>query len=434
MSNPGSPPPPAPPLRGANIGCADVPCEGEGSNSNRPPLPDSRERASGGGGEGRSHHAPLRELVVVFAVSGLIVALLFVFGTSRVGLQKDDAGQYYQMAESPTFLARLPYTFRVLTPGLAGLWPGDVVAGFTLVTLLALPLAATALYAYQRAIQLGHPAALAGALLFAVSGGSIRMLTTPVYVDALTYLTEAAAFWLLARRQFWPFVAVVTVGVLNRETALLLVALYLMVEPPTRTTWTRAALAVLVPAAGLGVVVGLKLAAGGVLGGTTPLATLAPFARTFQQTLPSLADLFDIYSMLGVLWLLAVRNLPGPTGFQRRALVYAVLVILQLTVSRGDEGRNLSHLFPVVIPLAMLEVQRVLGGGGRLGRARAILLVLGCAASMVHARWTILEPAALRYSLVALGTVLALAIAWGSPLVRKPDPSSTSGTDTLLRE
>ena len=69
--------------------------------------------------------------------------------------------------------------------------------------------------------------------------------------------------------------------------------------------------------------------------------------------------------MLGVLWLLALPHLPGPTAFQRRALVYAALVILQLTVSRGDEGRNLSHLFPVVIPLAMLDVQRVLGVGGR---------------------------------------------------------------------
>ena len=194
-------------------------------------------------------HAPVRvrEAVAVLALTGLVILALYAFATTRVGLRIDDAGQYYQMAESPSFLARLPYTFRVLTPGLAGLWPADPLAGFTLITLLALPLAATALYAYQRAIDLGRPAALAGALLFAVSGGSIRMLTTPVYVDALTYLTEATAFWLLARRQFWPFLAVVTVGALNRETALLLVVLYLVVEPPTRATWRRALLVVLLP-------------------------------------------------------------------------------------------------------------------------------------------------------------------------------------------
>lgn len=358
-----------------------------------------------------------RELGLVFVVSGLVVLLLYAFGTTRVGLRIDDAGQYYQMAESPAFLARLPYTFRVLTPGLAGLWPGDPIVGFTLVTLLALPLAATALYAYQRAIGLARPAALAGALLFALSGGVVRMLTTPVYVDALTYVTEAAAFWLLVRRRFWPFVAVVTLGVLNRETALLLVVLYLVVEPPGRATWKRVLCVVLLPTAVLGVVVVVKLAAGGVLGGSTPLTVLAPFARTFRQDLPSLADLFDVYSMLGVMWLLAVRHLPGPTAFQRRALLFAALVVLQLTVSRGDEGRNLSHLFPVVIPLAMLDVQRALGAGGRLGIVLATSLIVGCALSMVHARWTILDGTALRYSLVALGTTTALAIAWGWPLL-----------------
>src|SRR2546430_3783371 len=115
-----------------------------------------------------------RELAAVTLGAGLLVLLLYLVGTTRVGLQKDDAGQYYQMAESASYLARLPYTFRVLTPALAGFWPGDPVPGFTLVTLLALALAAGALYAYQRALGLSRPAALAGALLFAVSGGPIR--------------------------------------------------------------------------------------------------------------------------------------------------------------------------------------------------------------------------------------------------------------------
>jgi hypothetical protein len=69
----------------------------------------------------------------------------------------------------------------------------------------------------------------------------------------------------------------------------------------------------------------------------------------------------------------------------------------------------------------MLDVQRVAGISGRLGIGLTVLLVAACAASMVHARWTILEPAALRYGLVALGTVVALVIAW-TPLGR-PSPA-----------
>jgi hypothetical protein len=115
--------------------------------------------------------------------------------------------------------------------------------------------------------------------------------------------------------------------------------------------------------------------------------------------------------------LLALKNLPGSAPFQRRALLFGALLLAQLAVARGDESRNLSHLFPLVVPLAMLEVQRLLESQLRYRVLLAGLLALACAASMVHARWTILEPAALRYGLVALGTATALAIAWGRPLV-----------------
>jgi len=74
----------------------------------------------------------------------------------------------------------------------------------------------------------------------------------------------------------------------------------------------------------------------------------------------------------------------------------------------------------------MLDVQHVLASGDRRGRVLAVLLVVACAVSMVHARWTILEPAALRYALVALGTATALAIAWGWPLVRSRRPGGAS--------
>jgi hypothetical protein len=65
----------------------------------------------------------------------------------------------------------------------------------------------------------------------------------------------------------------------------------------------------------------------------------------------------------------------------------------------------------------MLDVQRAASVGGRLGWALTIVLAAGCALSLIHARWTILESATLRYGLVALGTVLALLVAWGQRLI-----------------
>ena len=352
-----------------------------------------------------------RELLAVGLLVGAILLLLYQFGTTRVGLRTDDAGQYFRMAEAPEHLARLPYTFRVLTPLLAGFWPGDPLAGFTALTLATLLLAGVALYAYRRVLDLSRGSSLAGATLFAVSGGAVRLLTTPVYVDPATYLGEAAAFLFLATGRFRPYLATVVLGVLNRETALLLVPLYFVATPPAQRTRVRSVLVLAVPTSAL-IVVGLvKLSVGGVLGGGVPLAAVAPFARTFRQDVPPLYDLFDLFSTFGALWLLAARNLPGPTRFQRRALVFGALLLAQLAVARGDEGRVLSHLFPLVIPLAMLEVERLLHSRLRHRALLAGLLVLACAASMVHARWTIFEPAALRYAIVAVGTVVALALA-----------------------
>ena len=359
-----------------------------------------------------------RELLAVTLLLALILLGIYQFATTRVGLRTDDAGQYFRMAESPEFLARLPYTFRVLTPLLAWAWPAGPLAGFTAVTLLSLVLAGLTLYAYQRVLGLRRGSALAGATLFAVSGGAVRLLTTPVYVDPTTYLTEAAAFLFLALGRFRLFLATVVLGVLNRETALLLVPLYFVTTPWPERTRLRSLLAVALPSGAFLVVVLVKLAVGGVLTGGVPIAAIAPFARTFRQDVPPLYDLFDVFSTFGVLWLLAVKNLPGPTPFQRRALLFGALLVAQFLVARGDEGRVLSHLFPLVIPLAMLEVDRLLGSDLRHRALLAGLLVLACAASMVHARWTILEPAALRYGIVATGTVVALALAavatWGT--------------------
>ena len=360
-----------------------------------------------------------RELTAVAPVVAALTYAMYAFGTQRAGLRSDDAGEYLQMAESPATLTRLPYTFRLLTPLLAAAWPGGVLDGFTIVTVTSLALACTALYGYQRVIGLSAASALCGAGLFAVSGGAIRMLTTPTYLDAFTYLTEAAAFLFLSTAMFWPFITAVVLGVLNRETAFLLIPLYFFATPAEWRTRRRDCVAVGLPLAAFLVAAVVKLWFGGAFEGAS-LEALAPHARTFRQDALKLTDLFDLYSTFGVLWILALKNAPGPTEFQRRALIFAALVLLQLVVARGDEGRNLSHLFVIVVPLAMLELERLLS---TKRHTVAGLFVVACAASMVHARWGFIEPTALRYGLVATGTIVVLGIVTAiRPRLQGPNP------------
>jgi hypothetical protein len=350
-----------------------------------------------------------RELGLV-AVASLALAVALLGVTERTALQKDDAGQYWAMAEQPAALTRLPYTFRVLSPALAGAWPGDRATGFVVVTVVSLAAAGVGLYAYQRAIGLSRVAAGCGAGLLLVSGASTRVLTTPVYVDGLSYAFEAITMAAIATGGFALTLASLCVGVLNRETALLLIPTALLAPAFALRAFRTRALLVTAPLMLFVALVVAKLAMGGVLAGRVDAATLAPFARTFAQTVPTWGEMFDIWSVFGAMWLLAAINLPGPTTAQRCALVFGVLVGLQLIVSRGDEGRNLSHIFVIVIPLAMLEVDRLRRAWPRLWLPLTVILVYALACSMVNARWTVLDPAAARYAIVGAGSLVAVGL------------------------
>lgn len=347
--------------------------------------------------------------VRVVAVLSLVILLAtYAFVTERTGLFKDDTRHYGLMAEDPTYLARLPYTFRVLTPTLVYLLPVDTATGFAVVTLTGLWLSAIVLYLFLRALDLHPWVGVAGVALFLGSGATTRALTTPTYVDALTYLTELAGFYFLQTRRERLFAASLVLGVLNRETVLLLVPVYLLQLRAEgrleRPDLPRAATVLGLPIAALALVIALKLTLGGVA--QTGLGVLAARPRTFVQNVPSLQDLADVYTVFGATWLLALLHLRRAPPILRRGLVYGLLVVLQLAVSRGDESRNLSHLLPLVIPLAALEL-RCFAAAPAAGAA----LALGCLASMVNFRWVVVPVAAVRYALVLAGSLAAFALA-----------------------
>jgi hypothetical protein len=347
--------------------------------------------------------APTRRELLAVALGSLAALLvLYAVVTERSGLFKDDTRLYALLAEDPTQLTRLPYTFRVLTPLLVYLLPFELEVGFTLVTLVTLWLTGGVLYLFLRRLPLSRGSALGGLALFLAGGGTTRALTTPLYVDGLTYLTEMLAFYAVLTRREALFGATLLVGVLNRETVLLLAPLFLLQQRAAgrlgRRDLPRIGLVLGLPVLALALVVVVKLALGGAF--QQGLEPLRPLPRTFYQNVPSFQDLADIYTLFGAGWLLALAALRGAPPTLRYGLVYGALVVLQLSVSRGDESRNLSHLLPVVVPLAAVELER------HRGPARWALAA-SCLASVVNFRWAILPLAAVRYGLVTVGTALA---------------------------
>jgi len=354
------------------------------------------------------------EWLAVLAISGAALLGWHFLGTERVGLYRDDTLYYARMAESITDPARLPYTFRVLTPWLVGRLPLDQVAAFTAITIGTLWATSALLYGLMRLLGSSRFACLGALVLFLTSGLVVRALTTPMYVDPLTYLLTTAAAILLVLGLDWAFAAAVTVGVLNRETALLLLPSYLVARWPLADHAARLRLGAVVglPVVVLGSVIVWKLAANDLLSvGPATLERLR-WAGPGQRAL-RLGDLMDLFSLFGALWLLAALNLRRLQPELRPLLWYGALVIAQLAVSRGDESRNVSHLFLLVIPLVAIELGRIerVTPNPRQRFALGAALVLAAAASMVHARWTLLPFESIRYVLVAAGTLVVIGLA-----------------------
>lgn len=382
---------------------------------NRPPGSDGPDQADRGLSD-RWCGVPLREWILLGLLTAAVLAAWYLWGTSRTGIFKDDTVHYARLAESLADPGRLPYTFRLLTPWLASRLPLDLASAFTIITLVSLWVTALLLNAFLAVQGLPPVGRWGGVLLFLGSGCVVRALTTPTYVDPLTYALTMAGFVALYRRHDVAFVAIAALGVLNRETALLLLPAYIVAHPPWRSR--EAALKALIvcgiPCLTLAAMVVLKLWAAGLLGQGLGVFETLRYTGAAQRV-PRLGDILDAYSVFGVLWVVAAL---GVIRLPRELLpvaIHGALVMLQLTVSRGDESRNLSHLFPLILSLSAREIVTLtrVASASRLAALIVPAFLAAALMSMVHFRWTWISVDAARYVLVALGTGVAVAlIAW----------------------
>jgi hypothetical protein len=121
------------------------------------------------------------------------------FGYDRDLLPAYDAYAYVALAEHPRVFTVTPWAYRALTPWIVSLWPGDVVAGFHLVSAGGLVLAGVLLFAFLR--QLGHGAAgsLLAMVAFLFASATSELVQYPFLADPVT-LALVVAFLLCLER------------------------------------------------------------------------------------------------------------------------------------------------------------------------------------------------------------------------------------------
>jgi hypothetical protein len=276
---------------------------------------------------------------------------------------------HYHLVDGPThegqFNAHLllihgrgpyPDQYRVLTPFLA---EGLMLLGLSFVAayqLLRFVFVAASLCVFHQYLLAWVRPALALAGLFALA--AVLPFTYLFYTmqpgDPLNMLVFFLAFLALSRERDAWIVPLVIVGVLNRETAVLLPLLHALVRyrRDPRSRWIALCVTEAVLAAGI--YAGLRA----VIGSRAPYAPISPL----HYWKANASDALALVQVLGffnlALWLSWRDWRHKPAFLRRTAWMVPVFFVVYGSFGYLREIRYFLPVLPVVVPLALLTLQR----------------------------------------------------------------------------
>jgi hypothetical protein len=144
-----------------------------------------------------------------------------------------DAYAYVAMAETPSVFTVAPWGYRVLTPAIVGLLPGNVVRGFRDHMFLGLVTACGLLYLFLRRVGHGEWPTVLAVGAFAVSPAVAEVVRYPFLVEPVTVALEIAFLLALASSGGVAWLALLaTLGALSKELSLMLVPLVFFARLP----------------------------------------------------------------------------------------------------------------------------------------------------------------------------------------------------------
>ena len=313
--------------------------------------------------ESRSQQTTRRQLLVavMVAVAWLAVTLLPLPGV--VGADEApglDAHVYLAMAEAPTVFTMSPYAYRLGVPLLAHLLPFSLELSFFLLTCIGLLATLILGYVLFRQLGYGHGLALLGLSFVAAAPEVTVYLSNHFLVDPLALALMIALFIAIEREvSAGPTALLLLVASLFKETAFFVIpVLYLRLAGPRLVDRRAAARVLLISSPAVIAALTLRFAWGGAF---DAFPYLSPWEGQRQPWYGSIEAYQAVWSgLFGYLALLAIVNAFSERWrhFVRCYLPYAALVVAQLLVPQNAE-RLLFFAFPVIIPLALTEFQRI---------------------------------------------------------------------------
>lgn len=272
-----------------------------------------------------------------------------------------DYHQYSQMTRTPlNNTAAAPWCYRPLLPALAG---GVARLGlplpraFLVVSALAALLSCVAFACLVRNLGFSPSGAILGGCLFAASCGGFGAIQHYGYPDALTNLFLVLSFSLLYSGRPVGAAMVIAVGVVAKESLLLVVPAVIFLSRKARRPVSAATL-ILCP---LLAYVTLRVVIPGGQGqsffSASNMDGVAQYWKSSMRHGEIRWCLWALTYSLGPLWLLAALN--GRAGRKHlwHLSAYLIMLVLPLALTT-DTNRALCLAFPAVIPVALCGWER----------------------------------------------------------------------------
>jgi hypothetical protein len=222
---------------------------------------------------------------------------------------------------------------------------------FKLITWVTSILTALVIYCICRKLRISHLMSMLAASMYTFSFLNIFNLWYLYDLDALGGLLMALGTYALLCRNDIGFSASLLLGVLNKETQLFLIPLYYALQPESRVS-RRLMKTILVSLPSLMAMVSLRLInpSGIAFDYLAPLNFFVAFAH-------SGAFAYLVLYTFGFVWLLFAVSMRRNSLNARLGLLPILLFMGVLFVN--DYQRLLAYSFPVVIPLAVMELERL---------------------------------------------------------------------------
>jgi|GEM_PF-1820424 len=125
-------------------------------------------------------------------------------------------------------IIQIPYSYRILTPLFVYLLPIDHHAGFKVINILGFMLTGFLFYYYLKEIRFNPVICLTGVLILLLSPIMVYTLYNIYLVDDLEYFLLLMSFYAILKQDNRLFIASASLGVLNKDAALLAIPLYFL--------------------------------------------------------------------------------------------------------------------------------------------------------------------------------------------------------------